>query len=436
MERPPGGKPDPAKTRRGSRKSAGKNPGKGSRYPRSAPQDPSRRSTASPQQAIGRFLRSAREARNLTQEQVAAKTRATPWKLSRAAISAIERGQNFPGMEAMLALSNVLYVDPKELVERARLSSVVPIDITGQTYEQLEQRATENFWAGDFRSALGVFDAMLEMLTLIAPEQPEESASRLARLQVRRATTLKRAGALLSAIATAERAIALSTPHPRVQAEAYIVLADLQVQRGHLPLASDAAQRAVELSREAGARTQGWAWIVKGRVLYLSKNHEDARRAFLEARDHARLSGDDRHLTHIEGNVGMCWLELGHVAEARTWLGRAIELARKHDQPALEASWNVELGKIERQEERFEEADRLALAALRIAKPKEHNLTIFRAEWLRHQVLRRVDPSRDDEQRLAYLKQLYVELDQHEGIEEVREFRKTAMRGAERRNAP
>jgi tetratricopeptide (TPR) repeat protein len=372
----------------------------------------------------------------MTQEQVAAKTRDTPWKLSRAAISAIERGQNFPGMEAMLALSNVLYVDPKELVERARLSSDVPVDITGQSYPELEQRATDYFWAGDFRNALAVLDAMLEMLTLTAPEHPEETTLHLARLQVRRATTLKRAGALLSAIATAERAIAYSIGHPKAQAEAYVVLADLQVQRGHLPLANDAAQRAVELSREVGAKTQGWAWIVKGRVLYLSKNHEEARRAFLEARDHARLSGDDRHLTHIEGNVGMCWLELGHVTEARTWLGRAIDLARKHGQPALEASWHVELGKIEMQEERFDEADRLARAALRIAMPKEHTLTIFRAEWLRQKVQQRVDPARENEERLAYLKQLYVELDQHEGIEEVHEFRKAAMRGAARRKAP
>ncbi|MEE8237532.1 MAG: hypothetical protein V3S67_04375, partial [Gammaproteobacteria bacterium] len=47
----------------------------------------------------------------------------------------------------------------------------------------------------------------------------------------RRATTLKRIGALISAIASIERAISLSTRHPAMQAEAYVVLADLQAQR-------------------------------------------------------------------------------------------------------------------------------------------------------------------------------------------------------------
>jgi tetratricopeptide (TPR) repeat protein len=383
------------------------------------------------QQAIGSYLRAARETQKLTQEQVAAMTRGTPWRLSRAAISAIERGQNFPGMEAMLALSNVLFVDPKQLVERARLSAVVPVDLTGLTYEELERSATQYFWDGDFRKALSVLDAMLEMTALEAEEESDETTSRVVSLEVRRATALKRAGALLSAIATAERAISLSVSFPKLQAEAYIVLADLQVQRGHLPLASDAAQRAVSLANEADPKTRGWAWIVMGRVHYLAKEFEQARHDFLEARKFAREAGDTRHMTHVEGDIGMCWLELKQVEEARRWIRRAVELAQRHAQPTLEASWLVELGKIALREGVHEEAESYAGAALRIAKPREQHLTIFRAEWLRHLVVRATDPSSTDRHRLAYLRKLYQQLDQHEGIEEVQEFRKTALRRLE-----
>ena len=121
---------------------------------------------AAAQKAIGNFLRATRASQRLTQQQVATLTRKSPWQLSRAAISAIERGQNFPGMEAMLALSHVLYIDPKELVERARMSTVVPVDVTGMTYEDLEHRAEHYFWAGDFRQALSVYDAILEKIAL------------------------------------------------------------------------------------------------------------------------------------------------------------------------------------------------------------------------------------------------------------------------------
>ncbi len=355
-------------------------------------------------------------------------TRGGHWQLSRAAISAIERGQNFPGMEAMLALSNVLYVDPKEIVERARLSTVVPVDITTMSLEELNGKAQQYFWAGNFHKALAVYDAMLEKVALEAPEDPDTVAVRVATLEVRRATALKRAGALLSAIATAERAIALSDGYDETQATAYIALADLQVQRGHLPLASDAANRATALSENASSKVQGWAWMVKGRVYYLSAEFEQARRAWLEARRLANEAKDLYHLTHIEGDIGMCWEGQGRLDDARKWLRRAVDLARQQGQPALEASWLVELGKLAFREEKFNDADGFAQSALKIARPREHYLTIFRGEWLRHRILRQLDPRRSDRQRLVSLRQLYLLLDQHEGIDEVQEFKKTAMR--------
>lgn len=375
------------------------------------------------QLSIGNFLRATRESMNLTQAQVAERTRKGPWQISRAAVSAIERGQNFPGLEAMLALSNVLQIDPKELIERARLTAVVPVDITGLSYEELEGRASQYFWAGDFKHALAVYDAMLQKVALERPEEPAELATRLATLEVRRATTLKRGGALLSALAAAERAISLSSALPEIQAEAYVVLASLQCQRGHLPLAHDAAQRAIELSRLASAETQARAWMVQGQFLYQSKQYDEARQAFHRAMDCAQLGGDTWHLTHIEGDIGMCWLAQGQREEAIRWLDRAVARAHEQKQPALEASWLVELGKIALAQGQAAQAERLARAALRIAKPGEHYLTIFRAEWLRYRVSQHIRPKRPDRQRLALLGGLYQHLRQLEGIDEIQEFK-------------
>jgi transcriptional regulator with XRE-family HTH domain len=394
------------------------------RKTRGAIEKPAPTSAVSPaQRAVGSFLRATRAARRLTQEQVAELTKTSRWQLSRAAISAIERGQNFPGMEAMLALSNVLYVDPKELIERARLSTTVAVDIAELSYEDLEAKASKFFWDGEFRESLSMYDAMLEKVAIESDDVDAEATARLAILEVRRATALKRAGALLSAIATAERAVALSIDHPAVQAEAYTVLADLQVQRGHLPLANDASARAIDLSKSASPMAQGWAWMVKARVLYLSEAFEEAKQAFLESRRFARSSGDLHHLTHVEGNIGMCWLGQGHHEEAERWLERAVDLARLHDEPALEASWLIELGKIAHAEGRTEEAGRHADSALAIAEPRKQYLTIFRAEWLRHR-MRAEGDAPGTASRLERLRELFLLLDQHEGIEEVQEFKK------------
>ena len=286
--------------------------------------------------------------------------------MSRAAVSAIERGQNFPGLEAMLALSSVLHIDPKELIERARLTAVVPVDITGLSYDELENRASQYFWAGDFKRALSVYDAMLQKVALEAPEQPESLAERLATLEIRRATTLKRGGALLSAIGSIERAISLAADLPQVQAEAYIVLASLQSQRGHLPLAGDAAQRSIELARKADPALRARAWMVKGQHLYLTglRSRKHVRRSSKRA---SRLSagGDPQHMTHIDGNIGMCWMAQGDTKQARKWLEQAVATAETRKQPTLQASWLVELGRVALAEDRTDDADRDGLGGAR-----------------------------------------------------------------------
>lgn len=366
----------------------------------------------------------------MTQAEVAEKTRDSPWQLSRAAVSAIERGQNFPGLEAMLALSNVLHIDPKELIERARMTAVGPVDVTGIDDAELETRASQYFWAGDFRQALAVYDAMVHKLVLEAPER-DEAVSRLAVLEVRRATALKRVGALISAIASIERAISLSTRDAKVQSEAYVVLSDLQSDRGHLPLASDAADRAIELATAANPKRLAWAHMVKGKASFIGGDHGAAKQSFLDARKHAEANHDHRHLTHIAGDIGSCCLALGETEDAQRWIEQAVSLARENKQPALEASWLVELGKIMRGREEYDEAERLASTALKLASARDHALTVFRAEWLRHRLQLARGTTDPDRLRLARLKELFKELGEHDGVEEIVEFREAMMRSSD-----
>ncbi|MCP3979282.1 MAG: helix-turn-helix transcriptional regulator [bacterium] len=393
-----------------------------------APADPTNGAPTA-QQAIGSFLRATREAQQLTQEQVADLTKDSPWQISRAAVSAIERGQNFPGLEAMLALSNVLYIDPKELVERARVAAVTPEGSEDLSSAELEKKASDRFWEGDYRSALGIYNAIIDRVSHEFEDDPKKMSVSLAPLEIRRATCLKRAGALQVAIGTAERAIALSIDAPKIQAEAYVVLADLQCLRGHLPLAGDAARRARELSVDSDPRLSGWAWMVQAQVHYLSDRFAEAREAFQEAHDRARLAGDELHLTHIEGDIGMCWLAEGRLDQAREWFQRATKHAKVRRQPVLEASWLVELGRLDLEQGNLAEAEARAVEALNLAVPRGHNLTQFRAEWLRHNVVLRTEPGRRDRVRLALLRKLYLKLDQHEGIAEIREFKQSVLRG-------
>jgi transcriptional regulator with XRE-family HTH domain len=257
-----------------------------------------------------------REAQRLTQESVAGLTVGRPWRVSRAAISSIERGRNLPSLEALVALSRVLHVDPVEVLERAELATVAPVDLTGVSLEEMGRRAYELFWSGDFRGALAIYDAMLERLVLDPPDDRSQRNKLHAEIELRRAGTLRRCGALLAAKGAAERTISLGADWPEPLAEAYMVLAELHGRMDSLPLAQDAAERAVELSGRCGDKVQGRAAICRGRVLLLSGRYEEAHRTLLEARDRVRGSGDDLHLIHVEGNIGICLQSLG-----RRWVG-------------------------------------------------------------------------------------------------------------------
>ena len=80
------------------------------------------------------------------------------------------------------------------------------------------------------------------------------------------------------------------------------------------------------------------------------------------------------------------------------------------------------------QEERIADAHRTVQAALRIARPREHYLTVFRAEWLWYKIERQTEPGSEDARRLSFLKDLFEQLDEHEGIEEIQEFRDSILR--------
>jgi tetratricopeptide (TPR) repeat protein len=123
----------------------------------------------------------------------------------------------------------------------------------------------------------------------------------------------------------------------------------------------------------------------------------------------------------------MCFLAQGRLDEARESIEHAVELARDNGQPGLQASWLVELGKIALASARLPDADQLARQALRLARPRDHHLTEFRAEWLRHKLLVCERPAAADQKRLAHLRRLFTQLDEHEGIEEIIEFRRTVL---------
>jgi len=100
-----------------------------------------------------------------------------------------------------------------------------------------------------------------------------------------------------------------------------------------------------------------------------------------------------------------------------------VELARGQGQAILEARWLIDLGWIAHGEGRHDEADRHAEAAIRIARPIDHGLTLFRAEWLRHRISLARATGSADRHRLSLLRKLFLRVEEHGEDREIREFR-------------
>ena len=387
-------------------------------------------STAQARLEVGRFLRRAREAQRLTQNAVSEMTRSGPWPISRAGISAIERGENFPGLGAMLALQRVLRVDLDALIDRARISTSgesPPNAQTELTDAALEKRASNLFWDGHYRAALAIYDQLIGRLNDRDDASSARCAKRRAALEIRRATCLKRMGATGAAIAATERAISNAPDDSVVQAEGYVLLATLRIDRGHLPLARDAVRRAIQLGEQAGPKFAGWARIVAGRVEFACGRYDEARRMFLRAAELAEAASDVAHQTHIEGNIGSCYRAEARHDDAAHWFTKAIRLATEQRQPILEAGWRIEFGGLELDRGRTGEASEQARAAMRIARARKHVGLTFRADWLQHRIARQIDPEDGDVTRLERLRKLYGRLDAETAMSDAAEFRRDVL---------
>lgn len=161
----------------------------------------------------------------------------------------------------------------------------------------------------------------------------------------------------------------------------------------------------------------------RGTVLLAAGRPAEARDAFATAAGHVREGDDRKHLITIEGNLGACLQDLDRPETARAHYLKAVALARTEGVPAREALWLTELGRLAVRQGDDDDGARHLGAALRLAKPLELWLVVFRAEWWMHRIALRLRPDDADRHRIAYLRKLFVKLEEHRGIEEVAAFR-------------
>jgi transcriptional regulator with XRE-family HTH domain len=145
--------------------------------------------------AVGNIVRTARAEQKLSQAQVAALSTGPTGGVSRALISAVECGRSLPGIEALVSISRVLRLDPREILERVELTEAVPSDALALSAQQLMRAGIDQFFGGNYRRALAYYDLAQEKIDQTAPLDAESRRMRVW-LEIDRSLALRRASAL------------------------------------------------------------------------------------------------------------------------------------------------------------------------------------------------------------------------------------------------
>ncbi len=353
--------------------------------------------------------------------------------ISKSMLSGIERGRHLPGLETLVTLCSVLHVDPSEVHDLVHAAADVSVNFDESTAEEVRERAKKRFWSGDYRQALALYNAMLRHLADSPPGDVADRDREHARVQILRATALRRMGAFSAARAAALRATTLAEGNPEIQAEGYVVLAGILSQTGDLPVAGDLARRAVSLVDGTDPATEGLAWHQVGAVDFRRGDHAAAYDAFRKARELVRGTRNENHLTHIEGNIGSCLLAMGRRSRARGQFVRAIELAKEYGSRLQEAGWTIQLGSLFLDESRHAEAENCARTALGLARRHAESLTIFRAQLLLHRARVQSGPTPANSGRLTRLRGLFQRVRHRLSPEEINQCMETGLGSVEPR---
>ncbi len=312
----------------------------------------------------------------------------------------------------------------KQPIPRRRSAGLGPAEApVFRSVDTLDRECLDHFWSGRFSQALGVCYALLERIDeSAAPGDPEGDRLRGV-VELRRGAALARSGALEAAKRAAERAVSVAPGSPDVSAAGLALLGEIHLLLGQPTLAEILLDRAGDLARRAKAPVPAWVGCARGRQRWASGKTNAAREEFLRAHDAARRVRDLPGSIQTAGNVGMCLLAQGRVAESRVWVRRAIEQARAARLTPLEATWLAGLARIELADGAHEEAERLAEASLALSRPLDLPLAVFRAEWVRHYVGTLASPGVGESPSRESLSRLSGVLAEFDGDREVRDLR-------------
>lgn len=300
---------------------------------------------SAPERRLGAFLRRVRETLQLSQQELAQLTAAEPWPLSRAEISALERGAHLPRFEALYTLCRVLHLGPARLIEVAAAA--------------LEDTSE--------------------------PSRPPTSGFLLASAGVPTEARLDRAEeALVQGMPWVARELAEGVyeserDRRETQMRALQILAEAMLQLGRPALAGLLAECALARDQAGDARESAALGLLLARAKLAAGDALGAREVLLKVSRTVAASGEKRMASQLYGLLGECDAKLGNSRRAVAYLQRAIVTGRIAKDLALEALWYGELGRLRARAGQQDQAESCFARARHLTQRAGNPSLLFRA---------------------------------------------------------
>ncbi|GEM_PF-5313257 len=366
--------------------------------------------------AVGEHLRSLRQALGWTLDDVVARTARQGVRLSRSTLHRLECGRSIIPLDTVAALCRGLGSSLSRIDEIVRSVSIEgeDIDLSGVTFEHLQERAKREARRGRFDRVLPLLEAARDWLALHDPS--EASASRKSRTLIliadchRRlrhyALCLETAGQVLNledcpptdhfmalvlhitvgtqtddlyrAELYAARALKMmEDADPKDRAYGCIAIGHLRQKQGRYDVSESMLTKAYDLYHDLGdasalARTK----IILGQTRHLAERNEDAHALVQQGLATARRSGDLHGIFHGLAVLAEIDIDKGLYASARAHYDEFSSLARKvGDHTALFLAWHgfwviARREKSTREEERAERVLKRLLMKVPIGVPE------------------------------------------------------------------
>ena len=337
--------------------------------------------------AFGRYLKTLRERRGLSLEQVESLSNTFPEPIGKTYLSRCENGKQKVAFSKMIPLSRIYEVDPEVLVERMELDleldRIGGPDTEGLSFEELDRRGKAASARGHYWETYGFLrDALKNARRSPLVEGMSSADEQFVCATISYAIIASRLGA--QQLSHHELTYARTS---NALGETHLVSLLILLSERHRELREE--QRALQLAGEAVAlaektdsiRSQAFANSSLAHQHYQSGNFDEAVEVFKASFSLFKRAGIFDECARVLLNLAQLYFDRDHLNSAKRALAAAERLAVKHNFDRSRALARILRGEIAEKEGEATRAVDYWRESIQIAKELGDRVTRFKAEF-------------------------------------------------------